>query len=145
MLFQDYYFRKLNEWHGMDDESGSLKILRTKDWLKLKSSRLCILHFSDPRSHWVYRKSQYYQGGMRCCLMSLLLHVLNDMLQNPQLLSHNHIWPKPKAKLGPTDSFYPAPPSFTCHKPLPNPSNSVLPIWISVSPRWGCKLSVSLS
>ena len=27
----------------MDDESGSLKILRTKDWLKLKSSRLYIL------------------------------------------------------------------------------------------------------
>ena len=26
----------------MDDESGSLKILRTKDWLKLKSSRLFI-------------------------------------------------------------------------------------------------------
>ena len=51
MLFQDYYFGKLNEWHGMDDESGSLKILRTKDWLKLKSSRLFILHFSDPRSH----------------------------------------------------------------------------------------------
>ena len=25
MLFQDYYFRKLNEWHGMDDESGSPK------------------------------------------------------------------------------------------------------------------------
>ena len=33
---------KLNEWHGMDDESGSLKISRTKDWLKLKSSRLFI-------------------------------------------------------------------------------------------------------
>ena len=42
---------KLNKWHGMDDESGSLEILRTKDWLKLKSSRLFILHFSDPRSH----------------------------------------------------------------------------------------------
>ena len=26
----------------MDDESGSLKILRTKDWLKLKISRLFI-------------------------------------------------------------------------------------------------------
>ena len=26
----------------MDDESGSLKIVRTKDWLKLKSSRFFI-------------------------------------------------------------------------------------------------------
>ena len=145
MLFQDDYFRKAQwlAWHGC--ESGTLKMLRTKDWLKLKSSRLFILHFSDPRSHWVYRKSQYYQGGMRCCLMACLLKVLSDMLQNPQLPSHIHIWPKPKVKLGPTDSFYPAPPSFTCHKPLPNPSNSVLPIGISVSPRWDCKLSVSLS
>ena len=144
MLFQDDYFRKAQwlAWHGY--ESGTLKMLRTKDWLKLKSSRLFILYFSDPRSHWVFRKSQYYQGGMRCCLMSLLLHVLSDMLQNPQLLSHIHIWPKPQAKLGHTDSFYPAPPSFTCHKPLPNPSNSVLLIGISVSPRWDCKLSVSL-
>ena len=66
------------------------------------------------------------------------------MLQNPQLLSHIHIWPKPIVKLGPTDSFYPAPPSFTCHKPLPNPSKSALPIGISVSPRWDCNLSVSL-
>ena len=48
MLFQDYYFRKLNEWHGMDDESGSLKISRTKDWLKLKTLHF---HFSDPRSY----------------------------------------------------------------------------------------------
>ena len=145
MLFQDDYFRKAQwlAWHGC--ESGTLKMLRTKVWLKLKSSRLFILYFSDPRSHWVHRKSQYYQGGMRCCLMSLLLHVLNDMLQNPQLLSHFHIWPKPKAKLGPTDYSYPAQPSFTCHKPLPNPSNSVLLIGISVSPRWDCKLSVSLS
>ena len=43
--------------------------------------------------------------------MSLLLHVLSDMLQNPQLLSHIHVCPKPKTKIGYTDSFYPAPPS----------------------------------
>ena len=43
--------------------------------------------------------------------MSLLLHVLCDMFQNPQPLSHIHICPKPKVKLGPTDSFYLAPPS----------------------------------
>ena len=112
----------------MDDESGSLKILRTKDWLKINSSRLFILYFSDPRSHWVYRKSKYYQGGMRCCLMSLLLHVLSDMVQNPQLLSQIHIWPKPKAKIGHTDSFYPAPPSSDVIATAKTLINSVSPM-----------------
>ena len=103
---------KLNDWHGMDGESGTLKMLRKKDWLKLKSSRLFILYFSDPRSHRVYRKSQYYQGGMRCCLMSLLLQVRSDMLQIPSTtFPLPHIYPKPKVKLGPTKMPYPAPPS----------------------------------
>ena len=48
---------------------------------------------------------------MRCCLMAFLLKMLSDMLQSPQLLSHIHICPKPKFKLGPMDSFYPVPPS----------------------------------
>ena len=43
--------------------------------------------------------------------MSLLLHVLSDMLQNPQPLSHIHICPKPKVNLSPTKISYPAPPS----------------------------------
>ena len=43
--------------------------------------------------------------------MACLLKVLGDMLQSPQLLSHIHICPKPKVKLGHTDSFYLAPPS----------------------------------
>ena len=44
MLFQDDYFRKAQRlaWHGC--ESGTLKMLMTKDWLKLKSSRLFILY-----------------------------------------------------------------------------------------------------
>ena len=46
---------------------------------------------------------------MRCCLMACLLKVLSDMLQSPQLLSHIHICPKPKVKLGPTETFYPVP------------------------------------
>ena len=59
---------------------------------------------------------------MRCCLMSLLLHVLSDMLQNPQLLSHFHTSVlKPKVKLGPTDSFYPAPPSSDVLATATNP------------------------
>ena len=48
---------------------------------------------------------------MRCCLMACLLKVLSDMLQSPQLLSHIHICPKPKVKLEPTETVYPAPPS----------------------------------
>ena len=48
---------------------------------------------------------------MRCCLMVYLLKVLSDMLQSPQPLSHFHICPKPKVKLGPTDLIYLAPPS----------------------------------
>ena len=43
--------------------------------------------------------------------MACLLKVLSDMLQSPQPLSHIHICPKPKVKLGPTETFYPAPPS----------------------------------
>ena len=56
--------------------------------------------------------------------MSLLLHVLSDMLQNPQLLSHLHTCVlKPKVKLGPTDSFYPAPPSSFDIATARNPSH----------------------
>ena len=43
--------------------------------------------------------------------MRLLLKVLSDMLQSPQALSHIHLCPKSKVKLGPTETFYPAPPS----------------------------------
>ena len=41
--------------------------------------------------------------------MRILLKMLSDMLQNPPLLSHIHICPKPNIQLGPTDSFYPEP------------------------------------
>ena len=41
--------------------------------------------------------------------MACLLKVLSDMLQNPQLLSHIHICPKTKVKLGPTEILYPVP------------------------------------
>ena len=78
-----------------------------------------------------------------CCLMSLLLHVLSDMLQNPQLLSHFHICPKPKVKLGPTDLIYPAPPSSFDIATARNPNRFGLTDRISVSPRWACNLSVA--
>jgi len=57
-----------------------------------------------------------------CCLMRCLLKVLSDMLQNPQLLSHIHICPKPKVKLSPTNYFYPAPPSSVDIATARNPS-----------------------
>ena len=59
---------------------------------------------------------------MRCCLMSYLLKMLSDMLQNPQLLSHIHICPKPKVKLGPTEISYLAPPSSLDIATATNPS-----------------------
>ena len=59
---------------------------------------------------------------MRCCLMSLLLHVLSDMLQKPSTtFPLPHICPKPKVKLGHTDSSYPAPPSFDVLATATNP------------------------
>ena len=108
------------EWLGQEDVEP-LQDAKDKGLAQDQSTRLYIFYFSDPRSHWVYRKSQYYQGGMRCCLMRLLLKMLSDMLQSPQLLSHIHIWPKPKVKLGPTDSFYPAPPSSDVIATATNP------------------------
>ena len=80
---------------------------------------------------------------MRCCLMACLLKVLSDMLQSPQLLSHIHICPKPKVKLGPTETFYPAPPSSLDIATARNPNQFGLTDGISVSSRWACKLSVS--
>ena len=59
---------------------------------------------------------------MMCCLMRFLLKMLSDMLQSPQLLSHIHICPKPKVKLGPTETFYPAPPSSLDIATAINPS-----------------------
>src|SRR3990170_7991818 len=80
---------------------------------------------------------------MRCCLMACLLKVLSDMLQSPQPLSHIHICSKPKVKLGPTETFYPAPPSSLDIATARNPNQFGLTDGISVSPRWACKLSVA--
>ena len=55
--------------------------------------------------------------------MACLLKVLSDMLQNPQPLSHIHICPKPKVKLGPTDLIYLAPPSSLVIATARNPSH----------------------
>ena len=55
--------------------------------------------------------------------MACLLKVLSDMLKSPQLLSHIHICPKPKVKLGPIKIFYPAPPSSLDIATATNPSH----------------------
>ena len=54
--------------------------------------------------------------------MACLLKVLSDMLQRPQSLSHIHICPKPKVKLGPTDLIHPTPPSSFGIATAKNPS-----------------------
>ena len=43
--------------------------------------------------------------------MRFLLKVFSDMLHNPKPLSHIQIYPKPIAKLGPTNLIYPVPSS----------------------------------
>ena len=75
--------------------------------------------------------------------MSFLLKMLSDMLQSPQPLSHIHICPKPKVKLGPTKTFYLAPSSSLDIATMRNPSQFGLTDGISVSLRWACKLSVA--
>ena len=54
--------------------------------------------------------------------MRFLLKMLSDMLQNPPLLSHIHICPKPNIQFGPTNSFYPEPPSSVDIAIAKNPS-----------------------
>ena len=55
--------------------------------------------------------------------MACLLKMLSDMLQSPQPLSHIHICPKPKVKLGPIDLVYPAPSSSFDIATVTNPSH----------------------
>ena len=55
--------------------------------------------------------------------MGFLLKVLSNVLQSHQPLSHIHICPKPKVKLGPTYLIYPAPPSSLDIATATNPSH----------------------
>ena len=73
--------------------------------------------------------------------MACLLKVLSDIVKIPQPFSHIQIYPKPKVKLGPTETFYPAPPSSVVIATATNPNQFGLTDGISVSPRWACKLS----
>ena len=98
------------------------KMLRTKDWLKLQAqdSSFYVLVIQDHIES--IGKANTIKKGVRCCLMACLLKMLSDMLQNPQPLSHIHICPKPKVKLGPTNSFYSVPPSSDVIATATNPS-----------------------
>ena len=86
-------------------------MLRTKDWLKLQAqdSTLSILviqdHIEAIGKPILLIRDEVLLNGL------LALMMLNDMFQSPQPLSHINICPKPKVKLGPTDSFYPESPS----------------------------------
>ena len=60
---------------------------------------------------------------MKCCLIVYFLKMISDMLQIPQPLSHIHICPITKVKLGPTDFIYPAPPSSFDIATARNPSH----------------------
>jgi hypothetical protein len=79
---------------------------------------------------------------MRCCLMAWLLKCLVILLQIPSTTFSIQICQNPKVQLGPTDSFYPAPPSSYDIATARNSNSSVSLIRILVSPRWPCQLSV---
>ena len=85
-------------------------MLRTKDWLKLQAqdSSFNILVIQDHIE--AIGKANTIKKGWGVAWWVSCSIVLSDMLQNPHLLSHIHKWPKPKAKIGHTDSSYPAPP-----------------------------------
>ena len=76
--------------------------------------------------------------------MVYLLKMLSDIAPKPSTTFSFKICPKPNVKLGPTDSSYPTPPSSFDIATARNPNTSVTLIWISDSPRWDCKLSISI-
>ena len=75
-------------------------------------------------------------------LNGLLAQVLSHIAPEPSATLFIQICQNPKLQLGPTDSFYPAPPSSYDIATARNPKCSVTPIRISVSPRWPCQRSV---
>ena len=114
-------------------------MLRTKDLdqaLKLKTLHLLLVI----QDHIESIGKPILLKGDEVLLNGLLAQMLSDMLQNAQPLSHIHICPKPKVKLGPTDLIYPAPPSSFDIAIARNPNQFGLTDRVSVSPRWDCKL-----
>ena len=132
------------EWRGQEDVEP-LQGAKDKGLAQAQSSGLYFFISSDPRSHWVHRKSKYYQEGVRCCLMSFLLKVLSDMLQKlSTTFSHPHMI-QTKSQTRPHRNLLSGATEFSCHSHCHKTLViSVSPIGISISPRWDCKLSVSL-
>ena len=87
--------------------SNPFKMLRTKIG---KGSRLFIFILVI-QDHIESLGKPILLKGDEVLLNGLLAQVLSDMLQSPQPLSHFHVCPKTKVKLGPTNSIHPAPPS----------------------------------
>jgi hypothetical protein len=81
--------------------------------------------------------------GDEVLLNGLLAQVLSDIAPKPSATFSIQICPKSKLQLGPTDSFYPEPPSSFDIATARNPNSSVSPIRISFPPRWPCQLSVT--
>ena len=80
--------------------------------------------------------------GDEVLLNGLLAQMLSDIAPKPSTTLSIEICQNPKLQLGPTDSFYPAPPSSYDIATARTPNSSVTPIRISVSPRWPCQLTV---
>src|SRR3989337_4496994 len=80
--------------------------------------------------------------GDEVWLNDLFAQVLSDIAPKPSATFSIQICPKPTFQLGPTDISYPEPPSSSGLSHCQNPNKSDPPIWISVSPRWPCQLSV---
>ena len=81
--------------------------------------------------------------GDEVLLNGLLAQMLSDIAPKLSTSFSFQICPKPKVKLGPTDSIYPAPPSSYDIATARNPNSTITPIRISVSLRWPCNLSVA--
>jgi len=80
--------------------------------------------------------------GYEVLLNGLLAQMLSDIAPQPSTTFSIQIYPKPKVKLDPTDSFYPAPPSSYDIATTRNPNSSVTSIRILVPLRWPCQLPV---
>ena len=81
--------------------------------------------------------------GDEVLLNGLLAQMLSGIAPNPSTTFSFQICQNPKLQLGPTNSFYPAPPSSYDIATARNPNSSVTLIRISVSPRWPCQFFVA--
>ena len=118
------------------------KMLRTKDWLKLKAqdSTFSILVIQD---HIESIGKPILLKGDEVLLNGLLAQMLSDIAPKPLTTFSIQICPNPQLQLVPTDSFHLEPLSSYVIATARNPNSSVSPIRISVSLRWPCKLSVA--